>query len=141
MFTEGLNTKVKLYFVYWRFKYKRKFKLNLMKLQNMKVSVRSNLLVNIILSFFYIELCYCIILDRESTDKIDSLNPYNCDGISNALHLNGRCKCSFPSSILSTNTGEFTCIKDQFVDGGKYAWGYIHYRVPFYQINLIMLFV
>ena len=84
--------------------------------------------------FLCVEPCCCIMIDREFQDKIDLLNPHNCNEITFSQFNQGqqRCICTFPSSILSRGTGPVTCIKDELIDQGKYTWVNIHYWVTFY---------
>ena len=88
----------------------------------MQVSVRSNALVNIILSFLYLESWRCFIIDREKVDKSDILRGNNCNGITNAIVEAQRCRCSITpkSSIVSKETGSIFCTSDNEVDKSKY---------------------
>ena len=61
-------------------------------------------------------------LDRALVDDIGKFNGKNCDGISNSALSNERCRCTIKpsSSVVSTNTGQFMCVKENFIDRGKY---------------------
>lgn len=91
--------------------------------QSMKIVVISNLSFNVILLLLYMELCCCIVIDRESRDTSDSFDINNCNEIIRTFSVKGRCKCDSPgSSILSTNTGQLACIKNRDIGSSKYTW-------------------
>ena len=95
----------------------------MLRLQSRKISVKSKSLVNIISFLLYIESCYCVIIDRGSPDISDSVDSNNC----NSIHLSnmeaGRCRCSIgpTSSIVSTNTGQLSCVLNGNIDSSKYT--------------------
>ena len=88
----------------------------------MQISGGSNSLVNIILSFLYLESCRCFKIDREIIDISDKSGS-NCNGISLSFQEAQRCKCSITpeSSIVSTDNGKITCVIGKNVDSSKYA--------------------
>ena len=99
----------------------------------MKISVKSKSLVNIILFLLYMESCYCVVrIDRDSPDISDLVDINNCNSIQKSNIEKGRCKCSIgvASSIVSTNTGQLSCVANGNIDSSKYTWMF-YYPVLF----------
>ena len=94
-----------------------------LEVQGMQIILPFSSLAYITLSFLYIELCCCIMIDREKRDRIDSLTQQNCDGIPQSAYEAGRCKCvlSVGSSIASTKTGGIACVSNKDIDSSKYT--------------------
>ena len=89
----------------------------------MKIGGRSKSLVNVILLLLYIESYYCFTIYREFRDESDTLDASNCNGIFNTYFEQGRCKCgiSQEASIVSTNTAQIACVRNNDIDKSKYA--------------------
>ena len=62
-------------------------------------------------------------LDRALGDRVDVINFHNCNSITQSFMEAGRCRCSIGpwSSIVSTNTGQIECVKDNNIDRSKYS--------------------
>lgn len=69
----------------------------------MKFAGISNLLTYKTVMFLYMELCYCILIERAPQDRFEFLNKSNCDSVENSEYRDGKCRCAEGEPILASN--------------------------------------
>lgn len=87
----------------------------------MKFTEISNSYIYIIASFSYLELCYCILIDRGLRDRIDFLNGQNCHSVKDSDVYGARCRCRQGEGTLGSpnDKSEIICFEPGGFDGGR----------------------
>ena len=90
--------------------------------KNMKISVISNSLLNVISMLHCMKSWYCVRIDRGVIDRIDVLrDTNNCNFLEGSFFEMGRCKCSRYASSIATYFARnyVACVYDLEIDKSK----------------------